>query len=114
MEEWQRIIANLFVRLDGPLHFRIVVQPTMAVIFAVVDGISDAKAGHPAYFWAMISNPEHRKTLIQSGWKRVGKIFVLAIVLDVVSQRSVIAFTLVKHSLQRSYWPSFPTFCSAV
>ena len=38
------------------------------------------------YFWAILTNPTHRAALLKDGWKSVGKIFVLAIVLDVVYQ----------------------------
>ena len=90
MEEiWHRYIESLFARLDGPLHFRFIVQPTMAAIFAVIDGVKDAKLGRPAYFWAMVSNPEQRKELMKLGWKRVGKIFFLAVILDVIYQLKV-------------------------
>jgi|SRR5271168_529614 len=89
MSELQRMVHNLFARLDGPLHFRIIVQPLMATIFAVIDGVKDAKAGKPAYFWALLSTPNYRKELLKEGWKSVGKIFTLAIVLDVVYQLKV-------------------------
>ena len=83
---WERVIGNLFGRLDGPLHFRFIVQPLMATIFAIVDGVKDAKAGKPAYFWDLFFTSGHRKELIRDGWKRVGKIFVLAVILDVIYQ----------------------------
>jgi hypothetical protein len=89
MEVWQRVIDNLFARLDGPLHFRLIAQPLMAAIFATIDGVKDAKLKRPAYFWAMISTPEHRRELIRAGWKRVGKVFILAVILDVVYQLKV-------------------------
>jgi hypothetical protein len=89
MSELQRIVHNLFARLDGPLHFRLILQPVMATIFAVVDGIKDAKAGKPAYFWALLSTPHYREQLVKEGWKSVGKIFILAIVLDVAYQLKV-------------------------
>ncbi len=89
MRTLQRIIENLFARLDGPLHFRLIVQPLMATIFAVIDGVKDAKAGKPAYFWAMLSTPQNRKELVKDGWKHVGKIFILAIILDLVYQLKV-------------------------
>jgi hypothetical protein len=90
MEElWQRFVENLIGRLDGPLHFRIIVQPLMAVIFATLDGIKDARAAKPAYFWALASSPEHRKELLKDGWKHFGKIFILAIILDLVYQIKV-------------------------
>jgi TRAP-type C4-dicarboxylate transport system permease large subunit len=68
------------------MHFRLLLQPLMAVIFAVLDGRKDALAGRPAYFWAMFTSPGHRKELLRSGWKSVGKIFIIAIVLDGVYQ----------------------------
>jgi hypothetical protein len=89
MDTWQRFIENLFARLDGPLHFRLIVQPLMASIFAVIDGVKDAKAGKPAYFWALLSTPHYREELLKEGWKSVGKIFILAIILDVVYELKV-------------------------
>ena len=61
----------------------------MAIAFAVIDGIKDAKMGRPAYFWAMVKNPEERRALLRIGWKRIGKIFILAVVLDVIYQIKV-------------------------
>ena len=86
---WHRFVENFFGRFDGPLHFRMIVQPLMATIFAVIDGIKDAKTGKPAYFWTIFSNGDARRELLKSGWKHVGKIFILAIVLDVVYQLKV-------------------------
>ena len=85
----QRIIEDLFARLDGPLHFRFIVQPLMATIFGVINGVKDAKTGKPPYFWALLSTPDYRKELMKDGWKSVGKIFILAIILDVIYQLKV-------------------------
>jgi hypothetical protein len=89
MDVWQRFVENLFSRMDGPLHFRFIMQPSMAIILAVIDGIKDAKAGRPAYFWAMVKNPEQRRELLKIGWKRIAKIFILAVILDVIYQIKV-------------------------
>jgi len=89
MEIWQRMVGDFFARLDGPLHFRFIVQPLMAIIFAVIDGVKDAKAGKPPYFWALFSTPEYRKELVKDGWKSIGKVFILAIILDAVYQLKV-------------------------
>lgn len=86
---WQRIVENLFGRLDGPLHFRFILQPLIATIFAIMDGMKDAKTGKPPYFWAVFSSPEHRKELLKDGWKHVGKIFIIAIILDIIYQLKV-------------------------
>ena len=86
---WQRFAENFVNRLDGPLHFRFIVQPLMAVIFATLDGLKDAKAGKPAYGWAVFTSSEHRRDLLKDGWKHFGKIFILAIILDVIYQIKV-------------------------
>lgn len=89
MRDWERIVHDLFARLDGPLHFRFVVQPLMATILGVLDGVKDARAGKPAYFWAVVFTPKSRGELVKHGWKSVGKIFVLAIILDSIYQMEI-------------------------
>jgi hypothetical protein len=58
----------------------------MAIIFAVRAGLKDAKEGKVPYNWALISDPDHRRALLRSGWKSVGKVFVIAILIDLVYQ----------------------------
>lgn len=90
MEEFLHRFAHGFMsRLEGPYQFRMIVQPLMAVIFAIIDGLKDAKLGKPAYFWAVATSSEHRRTLLRDGWKHFGKIFILAIILDVLYQLKV-------------------------
>lgn len=81
-----RIIENLGARVTGPMHLRLYIQPLMAAIFAIIAGLKDAKAGSPAYFWAMFTQPEHRREMLMDGWKSVGKVLVAAIVLDIIYQ----------------------------
>ena len=89
-EHWQRIVENFFGRLDGPFHFRFIVQPMMASLYAIIDGVKDAKSGKVPYFWALFTLPEHRRELIKDGWKHVGKIFVIAAILDVIYSLKVL------------------------
>jgi hypothetical protein len=89
---WIRIVENLSDRVSGPLQFRFILQPVMAIIFATIAGLNDAKTGKPPYFWALLSDPAHRKAMLKDGWKSVGKVFVLAMVLDVVYQIIVLNF----------------------
>lgn len=83
---WIRVVENLQDRVTGPMKFRLLLQPLMAVIFAVLSGLKDARAGKPPYFWALATDPSHRREMVKDGWKSVGKVFVLALVLDVVYQ----------------------------
>ena len=73
-------------RFDGPLHFRLFVQPLMAILFAVRDGNRDSRAGRGAYLWSLVSDPAQHRYLLKSGWKGISKVFVLAFALDVVYQ----------------------------
>ena len=81
-----RIFENLIDRVSGPMKFRLILQPLMAIIFAVRSGLKDAKEGKPAYFWAMFTQPDQRRDMLRDGWKSVGKIFVIAIIIDLVYQ----------------------------
>ena len=83
---WVRFTNDLVGRVTGPLHFRLVMQPLMAALLAVGAGLADAKANKPPYFWALLSNRADRVAMIKDGWKSVGRVFLLAVVLDVVYQ----------------------------
>jgi hypothetical protein len=81
-----RIFENLIDRVSGPMKFRLILQPLMATIFAIRSGFKDAKEGRPAYFWALFTDSSHRRDMLRDGWKSVGKVFVIAIIIDVVYQ----------------------------
>jgi hypothetical protein len=81
-----RVIENLIGRVSGPMKFRLILQPVMSITFAVIAGLKDARKGRPAYFWAIFTEPDHRRDLVREGWKSVGKIFVLAVLMDIVYQ----------------------------
>jgi hypothetical protein len=81
-----RFWGELLTRSSGPLAFRFIMQPTMAALYAVRDGMRDAKYGRPAYFWALFTDKAHRRALVRSGWQSAGKIVLLALVLDLVYQ----------------------------
>jgi hypothetical protein len=87
-----RIADNMVSRVTGPMKFRLVLQPLMAAFFAVRAGLKDARTGRPPYFWSMLTNKGHREAMIKDGWKSVGKIFILALVLDVIYQLIEIHF----------------------
>ena len=83
---WMRIAGDLAARVSGPMKFRLVLQPCVAAFFAIRSGLADARAGRPPYFWTLVTDPAQRAYMIKDGWKSVGKVFMLALVLDVVYQ----------------------------
>jgi hypothetical protein len=81
-----RLFENLLDRLSGPMKFRLILQPLMAIIFAIRSGIRDAREGRPAYFWAIFTDPANRRDMLRDGWKSVGKVFIFAIIMDLIYQ----------------------------
>ncbi|MGH7462664.1 MAG: hypothetical protein ACREMA_16775, partial [Longimicrobiales bacterium] len=78
----QEIVA----RPDGPLAFRFYLQPIIAALLAFRDGHRDALAGRPPYFWGFFKekDPKVRKTMLRDGWRSVGKVATIALLIDVV------------------------------
>ena len=85
-----RTFQDLVGRAYGPMNIRLVIQPLVAGFLAIRAGLRDARAGNPPYLWALAFNPEHRRELLRQGWKDIVKIFVAALILDLVYQ--IIAF----------------------
>jgi hypothetical protein len=85
-EFFTRAWDMLMGRADGPLTMRLILQPTLAAIFAIRAGLRDAREGQPAFFWSVFTNPARRSELLGQVRKDVGKVFIMAIVLDVIYQ----------------------------
>ena len=81
-----RVFENIVGRIHGPMHLRIIFQPVMAIIFACISGWKDAKSGAPVYFWSMMRGKTTFREVIRSGWKGVGRVFLMAVVLDIIYQ----------------------------
>jgi hypothetical protein len=78
--------TNFLARLDGPMHFRFFVQPLVAILLAVRAGSRDAREGRRPWAWKLVHVPEQRRHLLADGWKGIWRIFVIAVVLDVIYQ----------------------------
>jgi hypothetical protein len=89
---WMRFLENMVARVSGPMRLRLLLQPTMAAIFAIRSGLKDARDGRPAFLWTVITDPSSRDYLIKDGWKSIGKIFLIAMALDIVYQFIVAKF----------------------
>lgn len=83
---WTRVVSQLIARVSGPMKFRLVLQPCMAGFLAIRAGVADARAGKPPYFWCLLTTPGERENMLKDGWKSVGRVFILAIILDIIYQ----------------------------
>jgi hypothetical protein len=89
---WMRLSQNLIDRISGSMNFRFYLQPVIALIFAIVAGLNDAKTGKPPYFWSLLTGRARRLDRIKDGWKSVGKVVVVALTLDIAYQIIVLRF----------------------
>ena len=60
------------------MKFRLILQPAVAIFFAILDGLKDSREGNAPYLWALFTEPERRKPLLLEGWQARAKVFCLA------------------------------------
>ena len=96
---WARVVTQLAARVSGPMKFRLVLQPAMAAFFAIRSGLADARAGKPPYFWCLLTDRGERMDVMKDGWKSIGRVFILAIALDVIYQIIELHFVYVGEAL---------------
>jgi hypothetical protein len=85
-----RGVEHLIGRFSGPLNFRLFVMPTVVTILAVRAGLRDARGGHPPFFWTILTNPAGRQRALRSALKDIGRVFIMAVVLDTTYQLYVL------------------------
>ncbi len=85
-----RALLNVTDRVGGPMTFRVILQPLMASLLAFRAGWKDAQTGRPPYLWTILTDPSQRAQLLHEGWKSVARVFVLAVVMDVIYQLIVL------------------------
>ena len=72
---WEQLIA----RPTGPMAFRFILQPIMAAIAALRDGINDAKSRRSPYFWSLLANPFAGGHRLYEGLISTARVILLAL-----------------------------------
>jgi hypothetical protein len=72
------------------MSFRFLLQPTMATIAALHDGIRDAQLGRAPYFWTVLTDAQQRSGRVREGLVSVGRIILLGLAMDVLYQARVL------------------------
>jgi hypothetical protein len=86
IEVFKRIWHDLIERTDAPMRFRFILQPLMAMIAAILDGLKDARTGRSPYFWTMLRNPRERIERLNEGLNATARIILLGLVMDAIYQ----------------------------
>jgi hypothetical protein len=81
-QAWEEI----FGRIEGPMSFRIIIQPVMAIFLAIRAGWVDAREGRPIFFWTLARDPAQTRVMLRNLWRIAGKVFLVALVLDAIYQ----------------------------
>lgn len=111
MEDWiENILNAIGIRHSGPLSIRLIIQPIMSLAYAVISGIKDAKAGRvPFLIDGLILGKENRKVALTELWKNVGKLFIMAVIMEVIFEiiefKTVHPFEVIRVSFFLSILP---------
>ena len=84
-----RLWKDTLARPGGPMTFRFILQPAIAAIAALRDGVSDARLGRRPYLWGMLRGmhtAEGRRGRLWEGIVSTGRILILGVVMDVIYQ----------------------------
>jgi hypothetical protein len=77
-------------RLAGPGRFRFVLQPLIAVILGVLNGLADARAGRPPYLYGLLFHRGLRRDLVRTSMATLANLLLMGILLDAVFQRVIL------------------------
>jgi hypothetical protein len=72
------------------MSFRLIIQPLVATFLAIRAGWADAREGRAIHFWTLAREPAQTRVMFRNLWRIAGKVFVVALVLDVVYQLIVL------------------------
>jgi hypothetical protein len=84
-----RVWQNLLDRPRGPMTFRFFLQPIMAAIAALYDGVKDARTGRAPYLWTMLTNPAKLSGRLNEGLISTARVMLLGLCMDVIYQAIV-------------------------
>lgn len=73
-------------RLTGPGRFRFVLQPLIATLLGIRNGLADARTGRPPYLSGVLFHRELRGELMRTGFETVVNLVLMGILLDAVFQ----------------------------
>lgn len=79
-------LDDLAARIAGPMSFRFIIQPLVAVILGIRDGRLDAKAGTPPFIYNVIFKKENYRDQESNALHSLLTPVIVGIVLDAIAQ----------------------------
>ncbi len=82
----EQFLEDMAARLTGPMSFRFIVQPVVAIILGVRDGIMDSRAGTPPFIFDLLAHPKNRGRSLKSALSRLLVPIIVGTLLDAIAQ----------------------------
>ncbi len=79
-------VNDLAARVTGPMSFRFILQPAIALFLGIRDGLLDARAGTPPFVVDLILRPQNRARQLKTALHRLLTPIVIAVLLDAIAQ----------------------------
>jgi hypothetical protein len=86
VQTFERFWYDLIDRTTGPMKFRLILQPSMAAIAGIREGLKDARTGRSPYFMTILRNPQERVGRLREGLNATARILALGLVMDAIYQ----------------------------
>lgn len=85
-----RVWHDLLERPSHLFRFRFILQPVMAGLAALHDGIADARMGRTPYFWALVTRSSRLLGRLEEGVISTERVLLLGLVMDTIYQLIVL------------------------
>ena len=85
-----RVWHDLLERPSHLFRFRFILQPVMAGLAALHDGIADARKGRTPYFWALVTRSSRLLGRLEEGVISTDRVLLLGLVMDTIYQLIVL------------------------
>lgn len=85
-EAFERFWRNLLDRPSRRMSFRFILQPSMAAIAAIRDGVKDLRIGRSLCVGTVLRKPQERVARLRGGLNATARIILLGLVMDVLYQ----------------------------
>ena len=83
---FERIWREFVEGPNAPMGFRLILQPLIATLVAIRDGLEDARTGRSPYLWTVLRDQRRRVKRLNEGLNRTARIILLAVAMDTTYQ----------------------------
>jgi hypothetical protein len=80
------IWESMLMRTKDFLQLRLLFGPLQSILLATLIAKRDAKKQYPPYIWRFLATSKQRRAISRNAWINAGKIFVLAVSIDIIYQ----------------------------